>query len=146
MLQRIDHVAFTVSDIQRAADFFTRVLSFSEEGRWSSDREGSREVRFLTLGSSVVELILGEEHGAAAVTGASMPGFRHLCLRSDDLDTDMIQLAGAGAKFIGTEMRVDDRLFNEMRPVAGYSLEKGLRRIMVEGPDNIVVEIMERGE
>jgi len=146
VLQRVDHVAFNVSDMQRAVDFFTRVLGFTEAGRWRSEQEGAAEIRFVTLGASVVELVERRDMDKVDTSDLVLPGFNHICLRSDDLDTYMIQMAGRGAVFLGPEMHVDERLYVEERPMPGYCLERGFRRILVKGPDGIVVEIMERRE
>lgn len=143
---RIDHVAFTVTNMAQAADFFVEVLGFTETGRWTSGEADAKEIRYFSLGSSRVELVLADEQGERTAAEDRAPGFRHLCLRSDDLDIDMVRLAGVGAKFLEGPRFIDLTRYEEDRPVPGYSLKRGLRQALVEGPDGIIVEIMEREE
>ena len=57
MFQRIDHVEIIPSDFERTIAFYSEVLGFSMEERQSVDSPPMKEIAFLRLGDTVLELI-----------------------------------------------------------------------------------------
>jgi glyoxylase I family protein len=117
-LRGIDHVGFTVPDLDVAHDFFVNVLEAahiytlggkSSDGDWMRTHLGVhpqtviREIRFYRLGSgSNLEVFEYESaDGQAPQPRNSDLGGHHLALYVDDLDAAMAVLRQRGVEFMG---------------------------------------------
>lgn len=117
-LRGIDHIGFTVPDLQQAHDFFVDVLGASHiytlagkssDGDWMRTHLGVhprtviREIRFYRLGSgSNLEVFEYEPaDGQVGQPRNSDLGGHHLALYVDDLDAAMAILRERGVEFMG---------------------------------------------
>ncbi len=98
------HVGITVSDLDRAVDFYTDtfgldvVAEFSVGGEAFAEAVGvagaSAAFAHLDAGDTVVELVEYEPEGAGTTTATlNQPGATHLGLSVDDVDTFYSDLA-----------------------------------------------------
>ena len=98
---RIHHVATVVKDIDAAVRFHAEVLGLPLE---QIADVPSQEVRiaFLTAGDSKIELVAptNSTSGVAHFLASKGEGFHHLCLEVDDIDAELLRLAGAGVQLI----------------------------------------------
>ena len=108
---KVDHVSYTVSNLERSIDFYQRCFGFALT--WRSQSVGARieaitgyaaaqiEVAMLELDGSSLELIEyvrpKGEHRARMET--KDVGQAHLAFRSDDIQRDYERLAGLGVRF-----------------------------------------------
>lgn len=143
MLKRIDHVAITVSDLDTSVDFYCRALGFTEIARWTSEAPGIKGIVFLELNGTVIELIAPDKVQQRGSVDGELPGLRHICLRTDDLDHEVKRLMGMGVRFLRTPQTIDAAMYREDRPCPDYPLRKGLRRAVVEDPDGVGIELLE---
>jgi glyoxylase I family protein len=117
-LRGIDHIGFTVPDLEQAHDFLVNVLGAahvytlggkSSDGDWMREHLGVhprttiREIRFYRLGSgSNLEVFEYEPaDGQAPQPRNSDLGGHHLALYVDDLDSAMAVLRERGVELMG---------------------------------------------
>jgi glyoxylase I family protein len=142
MLKRIDHVAITVADLDASIDFYCRALGFELVARWASRAPGMNGIAFLELGGTRIELI-APEVVPSRNNIEELGGLRHLCLSTGDLDRESARLASLGIRFIKEPHTLDGGGFDEMVASEAYPIKKGLRRAVIEGPDEVRIEIIE---
>lgn len=88
-LEGIDHVVLRVHDLERAVDFYTRILGCTLERR--QEAIGMVQLR---AGSSLIDLVsvdgvLGRKGGAGP--GPEGHNMDHLCLRVADFDLEAVR-------------------------------------------------------
>ena len=103
MITGIGHVAFRVTDLERALDFYCDKLGFREAFRLDREGEPSPWIVYLQIGpGQFVELFpgareIGPQPGAAA-------GDNHVCLLVDDMDGTLRQLTARGLEINGSPL------------------------------------------
>ncbi|MGC9521329.1 MAG: VOC family protein [Anaerolineae bacterium] len=102
MITGLAHVCFTVSDLDRAVEFYRDQLGLKEAFDFVND-EGYRHGIYLHLGGrNFLELFEGTLEAAAA--GQS---FRHICLEVDDIETTAKALRERGVEVSPTKLGRD---------------------------------------
>ena len=125
MRLRAHHVGIIVGDLEASKAFYG-ALGFETVSEMD---DGTKTICFMELGGFRLELFAYDEAVTAAIeTGARRLGFRHLALRTDDIDGALEQLRSAG--LAGPDMAV--------REVPGLA-----RLLFIRDPDGLEVEIME---
>jgi catechol 2,3-dioxygenase-like lactoylglutathione lyase family enzyme len=124
------HVGIVVSDLERSTDFY-RALGFEVVNDLPSE-DDSRAIRFVRLGEFEIELFWYDVPAAPVVppAGKGQLGFRHLALRTDDIDAVLSSLKALGIAQDDLEIR---------RVPIGYSL------LFLTDPDGVEIEIMQEG-
>lgn len=122
------HIGVVVSDLERSTGFY-RALGF-EVVKDLPAEDGSRAIRFIRLGSFELELFWYAEPSAPAPgpAGRGQLGFRHLALRTTDIDATLADVKAAGVAPSELEVR---------RVPIGYSL------VFLTDPDGIEIEIVQ---
>lgn len=122
------HIGIVVSDLERSTDFY-RALGF-EVVKDIPAEDGSRAIRFIERAGFQLELFWYATPAApmAPPAGKGQLGFRHLALRTDDVDAELARLKDAGVAPDDLEVR---------RVPAGYSL------VFLRDPDGLEIEIMQ---
>jgi catechol 2,3-dioxygenase-like lactoylglutathione lyase family enzyme len=139
MLTGHNHTSFTVSDVDRSVDFYTKVLGFKEEIRFDVDGEGiSRivgfpdshlKIVFVSLGEFRIELIeYVSPAGEKVDTATNNVGSAHIAFWTDDVDKTYDELKAQGVKFIASPGRSKPG-----RPRVAYFVD----------PDDNTLEIVE---
>jgi catechol 2,3-dioxygenase-like lactoylglutathione lyase family enzyme len=117
-LRRLDHVGFTVPDLDEATRFLVDVLGceylyslgpFADDGDWMSEHLGVhpratvRENRFFRCGGSMVFEVFAYTAPEQRLVGPrnSDVGGHHIALYVDDLDTAVEHLRAAGVTVLG---------------------------------------------
>lgn len=97
----IDHVAIAVSDLDEAAERYSRALGV-EAVRETVESEGVN-VAIMRLGAARVELIspIGEDGPIAAFIKKRGEGIHHMALRTGDIDAEVERMEGCGLRFLG---------------------------------------------
>jgi len=97
---RFDHVAITVSDMERSVAFYRDLLGLEVAGQLLL-RDNTFKIVYLRSGDAKVELF--EFRGIEAETAVGLPdtvgGFKHLALQTDDVDAVAARLKTAGVTF-----------------------------------------------
>jgi len=118
---RIDHVALDVGNLSDSIDFYSKHFGFRHY--FDQKTPTGLKIGYLKLGSTVLELV-----GKKSEKG--MAGF-HFCLITDDFDSAISTLTGAGIKVV-----------TPPHPTAAReSAEEGWRRVVFEGPDGEHIEV-----
>lgn len=141
MIVKTDHLAITVSDLERSMTFYTGLLGFKETLTFESKLPGIRKISFLRLGETTLELIELED-AKEFRDDPAMPGFKHLCLLVDDFDAEYNRLKNAGVRILE-----EPHVLNEEHLKVEYSaievdMKKGLKRAVFADPDGLPVEIL----
>jgi len=95
MLKRIDHVEIVPKDFERSLAFYTEVLGFTMDHRYPIDAPPLKEVAYLTLNDSAIELLRAE----APVSRVERPGqvgYRLMAWEVDDMEATLRELAAKG--------------------------------------------------
>jgi len=126
MITGIGHVAFRVTDLARALDFYCGTLGFREAFRLERDGEPSPWIVYLQLApGQFLELFPGGE-GAVPARSRGV-GYNHYCLVVDDLRATLRELAARGLAVPG-------------EPVHGMDHNW---QYWIEDPDGNAIELME---
>jgi catechol 2,3-dioxygenase-like lactoylglutathione lyase family enzyme len=122
------HIGIVVNDLERSTDFY-RALGFEVVKDLPSE-DGSRAIRFIRLGEFEIELFWYEMPAAPVVppAGKGQLGFRHLALRTSDIDATLSSLKSLGV--------VPEELEARKLPI-GYSI------LFLSDPDGLEIEIMQ---
>ncbi len=131
MLIGFEHVGMTVSDMDRALDFYCGMLGLRLALRRSS---AGGELAFLDAGGGMLE-IAAPAHAVARFRDVptTEAGLRHLTLAYDDIDAMAEQLQAAGIDIVESPRRA-------------YNQEMVARVMFVRDPDGILVELVERAK
>ncbi len=105
-IQRINHVAVVVDDMEKSLSFWRDALGIEMHGLRDVPAEQSR-VAFLPLAGSEVELVQPTtgDSGIAKFLAKRGPGMHHICLEVDDINAMLIQLSARGVRLINEQPR-----------------------------------------
>jgi methylmalonyl-CoA/ethylmalonyl-CoA epimerase len=133
-IEKINHVAVVVADIDAALAFWRDALGLELAGLKDMPEQKSK-IAFLPLGGSEIELVqpTDPDSGIAKYLAKRGPGMHHLCLEVRDLDGTLARLKAKGI-----------RLTSE----APMRSATGRRMIFVhpESAGGVLVELYESGE
>jgi lactoylglutathione lyase len=122
----VGHVAFRITDLERALDFYCGTLGFREAFRLERDGEPSPWIVYLHVApGQFLELFPGGE-GAGAPRGRAT-GYNHYCLVVDDMRATLDALAARGLAVTG-------------EPVLGLD---GNWQYWIQDPDGNAIELMQ---
>ncbi len=142
MIIGFDHTSFTVADIGKSVDFWTKALGF--EAASVSPRSGDWQGK--VTGIPGAELIVAHLHGyghhmefiqyldgavSAAPLRPSMAGVAHVCLKVDNIERTWSDLLAAGATTQG-----------EIATVA-IGNAKPCKAAYIRDPNGIIIELLE---
>jgi len=130
-VNRIDHLAIVVDDVEKALTFWRDGLGL-EVSHVEEVPEQGAEVTFLAIGDQNVELVkpIDDESGTARFLEKRGPGMHHIALEVENIESSLEHLGAAGIRLIHDE------------PVLGA----GGRRIAFIHPENtqgVLVELYE---
>ncbi len=122
MFKRIDHVELLPSDIERTISFYTDVLGFTLKERFAVDAPGLREVVFLTLGDTMLEL-LGAKCPVPAPGEPCTVGYAAMAVEVEDMERALAYLEGKGVECVWGPMDVGGSIRAEIRDPDGLAIE-----------------------
>lgn len=100
VLTGIGHVAFRITDLNRALDFYCDKLGLREAFRLEHEGQPSPWIVYLQIDpNSFLELFPGAKKEEASSESAA--GYNHFCLRVDDMDTTIALLTERGLPIQG---------------------------------------------
>ena len=110
MLQRIDHVAVAVEDIDAALPLYRDALGLTLAHRETVDEQGV-DAALLDVGEGHVELLapLGPETNVGKFLANRGPGLDHVAYRVQDIDRALDSLREAGLRLIDERARTGIR-------------------------------------
>ncbi len=120
--KRIDHVEIVPSDVERTIRFYTEVLGFEVKSRQPVDMGPLREVVYLTLGDTMIEL-LAATGAEAASTAEWQVGYRALALEVEDMDQTVAYLQERGVPIVWGPVTIGPSKRAEIRDPDGLAIE-----------------------
>lgn len=124
MFRRIDHIEITPVDFDRSISFYTDVLGFKGRSRITVDVHPIRDIIFLELGDTTLEL-LDIEGAADLPSDGPYVGYRMMAIEVENMDEALAYLEGKGV-----------RASLEPRETGG-----GSRRAEIKDPDGFSIEL-----
>jgi methylmalonyl-CoA epimerase len=101
MIKKIDHIAVAVKDVEKAAEFYEKVLGLKLGG--IEEVEGMDvKVGFIPIGETRIELVqpLDPESGVAKFIEKRGEGIHHICYEVDNVKKALETSKARGAKLI----------------------------------------------
>lgn len=125
---RLDHVAITVRALERSIAFYRDLLDFEVVGQLLL-REGTFKIVYLRSGDALIELFqfLDSRPADLEPVADEVLGFKHIALRTADVDGVAQRLRDAGVRFTV-----------EPKPAAGGSI----RLAFFRDPDGHLLELV----
>jgi len=122
MFKRIDHVEVVPSDVAKTLAFYTDVLGFRIKSRMEVKMPPLKEVIYLQLGDTVLEIIWAK--GPAAKSEAPWQiGWRGIALEVEDMPAAVEYLKGKGVPIAVPPVDLGDSWRGEIRDPDGLVIE-----------------------
>ncbi len=101
MINRIDHIAVVVEDIEQALDVFRDALGLELSHTQTIPEQGVK-VACLPIGESEIELLepLSPDSGVGRFLAQRGEGMHHICLEVEDIDAALADLKEKGVRLI----------------------------------------------
>ncbi|MDN3513567.1 MAG: VOC family protein [Candidatus Brocadia sp.] len=122
MFKRIDHVEIVPRDAQKTIDFYTDILGFSIKSRKERNMPPMREIIYLQLGDTVIEIISVDK----PETKAEIPweiGYRAIALEVEDMTKVVDYLRSKGIDIAREPVDLGDSYRGEIRDPDGLIIE-----------------------
>lgn len=121
MFKRVDHVEIVPLDAERTIRFYTDVLGFSVVSSSEVRMPPLKEVTYLTLGDTMVEVLSVD--GPAPDEPGYRVGYRALALEVEDMERAVEHLASRGVSLTGGPVDLGDSYRAEFRDPDGLAIE-----------------------
>ena len=110
MFGRIDHIGVAVEDLDEAIALYGERLGMPLQHRETVEEQGV-EAALLGVGESHVELLrpLGPDTAVGKFLARSGPGLHHVAYGTDDIESALDALRGAGMRLIDEQPRIGIR-------------------------------------
>jgi lactoylglutathione lyase len=135
MITGIGHVAFRVTSLQQALDFYCNKLGFREAFRLEREGEPSPWIVYIQLAPGSFLELFPDRQDAPGTIPAPDPraSYKHVCLLVDDLSTTLRELAARGLEITGSPKQgLDSNLQYWIHDSDGNPIE--LMQIMPSSP------------
>ncbi len=98
MINKIDHIAIAVNNLEASLETFRKILGY-DENAFRIEEVASEKVRvgFITIGESKIELLepLSDESPIAKFIAKNGEGMHHIALATDNMDAERERLDAA---------------------------------------------------
>jgi lactoylglutathione lyase len=134
MITAIGHVAFRVTSLQRALDFYCNKLGFSEAFRLEQEGQPSPWIVYIQIApGSFIELFPDPQDAPGTIVQEPQASYKHVCLLVNDMSATLDELAARGLEITGSPKRgLDTNLQYWLHDPDGNPIE--LMQIMPTSP------------
>ena len=134
MITGIGHVAFRVTSLQQALDFYCTKLGFSEAFRLEQEGQPSPWIVYIQIApGSFIELFPYPQDAPGTIVREPQASYKHVCLLGDDLSATLDELAARGLEITGSPKQgLDTNLQYWLHDPDGNPIE--LMQIMPTSP------------
>ncbi len=122
MFKRIDHVEIIPSDFEKTMVFYSEVLGFSIEERQSIDKPPMKEIAFLRLGDTVIEL-MSVDNPLPVSKDFWQVGYKRIALEVDDMAKAVDYLKTKGVEITWGPVNLATSVRAEFQDPDGLSIE-----------------------
>jgi len=122
MFKRIDHVEIIPRDAEKTIDFYVNVLDFKVKSRHEVNRPPMKEVIYLELGDTVIELIAAENPTPKSTEDWQVQ-YRGIALEVEDMEKAVAHLKSKGVEITIPPVDLGDSFRGEIRDPDGLIIE-----------------------
>lgn len=122
MFKRVDHVEIVPRDAQKTIDFYTNILGFRIKSRIERNMPPMREIIYLQLGETVIEII-SVDNPSPKSENAWEIGYRAIALEVEDMKKTVDYLRGRGIGIAREPVDLGDSYRGEIRDPDGLIIE-----------------------
>lgn len=122
MFKRIDHVEIVPKDPEKTIDFYVNILGFKIKNRITVKMPPMREVIYLKLGNTVMEII-AVDNPAPKSEAPWQIGYRGIALEVDDMTKAVDYLRNKGVVITNKPVDLGDSLRGEIIDPDGLIIE-----------------------
>jgi catechol 2,3-dioxygenase-like lactoylglutathione lyase family enzyme len=122
MFKKIDHIEIVPTGINRTIEFYVSVLGFTIKERFPVPLPPLKEIAYLVLGGTVIELI-SVEKPAAAPRNPWQVGYRAIAIEVDDMDATVNYLKTKGIAITWGPMASGNSIRAEIHDPDGLPIE-----------------------
>jgi len=146
LIEKVDHIAVNVTDLDRSVEFYTKALGMKEVLRWKVKIPGIKEIAFVKTEGGMLELLAVDKPKKAGPDDPSEAGVKHLCFAVKDIEKEVERM-----KKMKIPVIQDFHILNEdhLETVSGtmrLDLKKWLKRAVFADPDGIPIELLQAVE
>lgn len=122
MFKRIDHVELAPMDFERTISFYTDILGFQIKERHKMDVPQLREIVYLVLGDTMIEL-LDVENPTPASMELNSAGYKAIAIEVDNMDEAVAYLNEKGVETVWGPVNIGGPIRAEIRDPDGLTIE-----------------------
>jgi glyoxylase I family protein len=122
MFKRIDHIEIVPIDIEKTLDFYLNILGFKLKSRTKMHAGPMQEIIYITLGDTMVELIVVETP-APASTIPFQAGYRIMAIEVEDMDKAVEYLKSKGVEISRPPVTMGTTKRGEIKDPNGFTIE-----------------------
>lgn len=122
MFKKIDHIEIVPTDINRTIEFYVSVLGFKIRERFPVPMPPMKEIAYLELGGTVIELISVDKPAAAPHKQWEV-GYRAIAIEVDNMDSTINYLKGKGIGITWGPMAAGKSVRAEIQDPDGLPIE-----------------------
>jgi catechol 2,3-dioxygenase-like lactoylglutathione lyase family enzyme len=122
MFRRIDHVEIVPSDFDATLSFYTDTLGFSLRERRTLDKPPIKEIAYVVLGDSVIEMI-NIDRPAPAPAEKWAAGYHGVAVEVENMSDAVEYLKSRGVQMAVEPVDLGNSLRGEIRDPDGLTIE-----------------------
>jgi glyoxylase I family protein len=122
MFKRIDHIEIVPSNVGKTLDFYQTILGFNLKNRVQVDAPPMKEVIYLKLGDTMIEVISAEKP-AMKSEEAWQVGYRAIALEVEDMEKAVEYLQERGIAIAREPVDLGTSIRGEIRDPDGLTVE-----------------------
>ncbi|MBI4180410.1 MAG: VOC family protein [Chloroflexi bacterium] len=126
MFKRIDHTEFVPADFEKTLHFYTEIIGFKITMRRKVDRPPMKEIVFIELGGTMLELF-SVQNPAPASRETWQVGYRKIAIQVEDAGKAVTYLKNNGIEIVSSSPATEPT-----------------RRAEIKDPDGISIELIQR--
>ena len=122
MFKRVDHVEIVPMNAEKTIDFYVNIIGFRIRSRNEVKMPPMREVIYLELGDTVIEIISADNPKLKSVVPWEV-GYRGIALEVEDMAKAVDYLEGKGIAIAREPVDLGDSFRGEIRDPDGLLIE-----------------------
>jgi glyoxylase I family protein len=122
MFKRVDHVEIVPRNAEKTIDFYVNILGFRIRSRNEVKMPPMREVIYLELGDTVIEIISADDPNPKSEVLWEV-GYRGIALEVEDMEKAVDYLRGKGIAIALEPVDLGDSFRGEIRDPDGLIIE-----------------------
>ena len=122
MFKRIDHLEIIPKDAEITIDFYTNILNFKVKERKQIDRPPMKEVIFLELNDTMIEVV-SVQNPSPRSTDPWQTGYRMFALEVEDMDEAIAYLKSKNVEISLEPVNLGKSKRAEIKDPNGLSIE-----------------------